>query len=96
MEKVTKLVCLRYTLLLETDAKSALIVFPGGAIVLVGFLDVPSYDLTDFSHRLYHRNGVLIHELNDHRGRIVQRPLARVEDSPSLRDWLAAAERIIP
>lgn len=96
METVTALRTWPQAIQLETDAGSILVVFPGGVILKIGFLDSPEQALTDFSHRLYWRAGVLYHELNNHRGTIQQIPVAQVHDTPQLRTWLARAETFIP
>ena len=96
MEKVIRFAYAPHSLFLETDGGSMLTVLPGGAIIKVGFLDSPSPVVRDFSQRLHVREGILYLELNDHRGRIQQIPLAEVEYSPELHMWLEAADRIIP
>jgi hypothetical protein len=96
MEKVVRLICQRGALYLDTDAGSTMMVLPGGIIITTGFEDAPPAVVKKFSERLHVQDGILCLELKEHRGRIQQIPLAEVENSPALHDWLAAADQIIP
>lgn len=96
MEKIVTLKIWPFALRLETEAGSILMVFPGGAIIKIGFLDSAGEVGEKFSHRLYYRAGVVYHELKYVDGTVQQIPVGRADNTPELYAWLKQADLFIP